>query len=407
MKQRRLNYNHTIYASFIGFIVQAINNNFIPLLFLTFSAQYGIPLTQITLLITINFAVQFVVDLIAAFYVDKIGYRPAVVLAHVLSFAGLFSLSILPNLFHQPFYGLVIPVIIYGMGGGLLEVLLSPIVEASPTEHKESAMSLLHSFYCWGHVGVVVLSSLYFLFAGVENWQGLAVFWSLIPLGNAVFFSQVPINHVMEHSTRSHSFKQLFTNKLFIVMVIIMIGAGASEQAVSQWMSAFAETGLGLSKAFSDLTGPLIFAVAMGLSRVLYGKYGHKIPLKTFMTASAALCFTSFLMIALSPWAVLALIGCALAGFSVGIMWPGTFSLAAQGIPRGGTMMYAFLALAGDIGCAVGPTVVGVTAGFFSGGLQTGILFASIFPLFLIGGIYLIKKVSVEKVQRESERSLV
>ena len=400
MEHSRFNYDHTIYASFIGFIVQAINNNFIPLLFLTFSAQYSIPLTQITLLITINFAVQFVVDLIAAFYVDKLGYKPAVVLAHILSFIGLFSLSILPDLFNQPFYGLVIPVVIYAMGGGLLEVLLSPIVEASPTKHKESAMSLLHSFYCWGHVGVVVISSVYFLIAGVGNWQWLAVFWSLIPLVNALFFSQVPINHVIDPSQKSNSFKQLFTNKLFIVMVIIMIGAGASEQAVSQWMSAFAETGLGLSKAFSDLTGPLIFAVAMGLSRVLYGKYGNKIPLKSFMAGSAALCFTSFLIIALSPWASLALIGCALAGFSVGIMWPGTFSLAANGIPRGGTMMYAFLALAGDIGCAVGPTVVGMTAGVFNNDLQTGILFASVFPLLLIGGIYLIKKVRVPERNR-------
>lgn len=400
MTNKRLNFTHTIYASFIGFIVLSINNNFIPLLFLTFSRQFNIPLTQITLLITINFAVQFVVDLIAAFYVDKIGYRLAVVSGHVLSFLGIFSLAVMPNIFNQPFIGLLIPVIIYAIGGGLLEVLLSPIVEASPTKHKESAMSLLHSFYSWGHVGVVVISSLYFFIAGVENWHWLAIFWSIIPLVNAVFFSQVPIQHISE-TGKSNSLKQMLSNRLFWIMVIIMIGAGASEQAVSQWMSAFAETGLGLSKSFSDLTGPLIFAIAMGLSRLLYGKYGNKIPLKLFMSVSATLCFISYFIIALSPWPVLALFGAALAGFSVGIMWPGTFSLAAKGIPRGGTMMYAFLALAGDIGCAVGPTVVGVTASFFNDRLQPGILAASFFPVLLIGGIYLVNRVNVKKTVTE------
>lgn len=389
MHSYRLNFNHTVYASFIGYIVQAIINNFTPLLFLTFSRQFGIPLTQITLLIMINFSVQFLVDLAAAFYVDKIGYKPTVVFAHVSSFIGLTLLAILPQVLNNPFSGLVIAVIVFAIGGGLLEVLLSPIVEASPTKHKESAMSLLHSFYSWGHVAVIIISSLYFLIFGIENWHWLAIFWALIPLFNSFYFSQVPINHVISEHERSLSIKQLFKNRMFFILVIIMIGAGASEQAVSQWMPAFAENSLGLSKSFSDLTGPLIFAIAMGLARLLYGKYGHRIPIQLFMSISAVVCFISYMIIALSPWALLSLFGSGLSGFSVGIMWPGAFSLAAIEMPRGGTMMYAFLALAGDIGCAVGPSVVGFTTGLFDQQLNQGFLIASIFPLLLIVGIYL------------------
>lgn len=244
----------------------------------------------------------------------------------------------------------------------------------------------------------MVISSLYFLIAGVEKWQWLAVFWSIIPLMNVVYFSQVPLSHVDDGTVKANSFKELLSNRLFWIMVLIMVGAGASEQAVSQWMSAFAESGLGLSKEFSDLTGPLIFAVAMGIARVLYGKYGERIPLKPFMAGSALLCFASYFIIALSPWPVLAIVGCALAGFSVGIMWPGTFSLAAIGIPRGSTMMYAFLALAGDIGCAVGPTVVGVTAGMFDNQLQIGFLIASIFPILLVLGIYLNGRKKIQSI---------
>lgn len=399
MSSKTLNYNHTVYASFIGFIVQAIINNFTPLLFLTFSSQFDLPLTQITLLITINFAVQFIVDLFAAFYVDKIGYQKAVLLAHGFSFIGLVLLAILPHQLNQPFIGLIISVVIFAIGGGLLEVILSPIVEASPTKHKESAMSLLHSFYCWGHVGVIIISSLYFLVIGIEHWPLLAIFWALVPLLNGIYFSQVPINDLINSNERTLSFKQLFTNKIFIVMIIIMIGAGASEQAVSQWMPAFSEQSLGLSKSFSDLTGPLIFAIAMGSARLLYGKYGEKISLNLFMVASAVICLISYLIIIFSPWPILSLLGSALAGFSVAIMWPGTFSLAAKQIPRGGTMMYAFLALAGDVGCAVGPSVVGFTAGIFDQKLGIGFLFATIFPLLLIAGIYFNYKINGSKTR--------
>lgn len=389
-------YKHTIYASFTGYIVQAIINNFIPLLFLTFRSSYGIPLSKITLLVTFNFGFQLLVDLLAAGFVDKIGYRVSIVAAHVFAAAGLISLTFLPQLFADPFYGLLLSVLIYAVGGGLLEVLVSPIVEACPTDNKESVMSLLHSFYCWGHVGVVLLSTLFFAVVGIANWRWLALLWALVPLANTFFFSRVPIKHVIDHHERSFSLKQLLANKVFWIMVLMMIAAGASEQAVSQWASAFAEMGLGVDKAIGDLTGPMMFAVMMGVSRLFYGQYGEKIKLQRFMALSGLVCFGSYLVISLSPWPFVSLIGCAICGLSVGIMWPGSFSTAARNIPLGGTMMFAFLALAGDVGCAAGPTLVGMMSSVFDNDLKKGILTAIVFPVLLLIGLVLNRR-SVQK----------
>lgn len=389
-------YKHTIYASFTGYIVQAIINNFIPLLFLTFRSSYGIPLSKITLLVTFNFGFQLVVDLLAAGFVDKIGYRVSIVAAHIFAAAGLISLTFLPQMFADPFYGLLLSVLIYAVGGGLLEVLVSPIVEACPTDNKESVMSLLHSFYCWGHVGVVLLSTLFFAVVGIANWRWLALLWALVPLANTFFFSRVPIRHVIDHHERSFSLKQLLANKVFWIMVLMMIAAGASEQAVSQWASAFAEMGLGVDKAIGDLTGPMMFAVMMGVSRLFYGKYGEKIKLQRFMALSGLVCFGSYLVISLSPWPFVSLIGCAICGLSVGIMWPGSFSTAARNIPLGGTMMFAFLALAGDVGCAAGPTLVGMMSTVFDNDLKKGILTAIVFPVLLLIGLLLNRR-SVQK----------
>ena len=389
-------YKHTIYASFTGYIVQAIINNFIPLLFLTFRSSYGIPLSKITLLVTFNFGFQLLVDLLAAGFVDKIGYRVSIVAAHVFAAAGLISLTFLPQMFADPFYGLLLSVLIYAVGGGLLEVLVSPIVEACPTDNKESVMSLLHSFYCWGHVGVVLLSTLFFAVVGIANWRWLALLWALVPLANTFFFSRVPIKHVIDHHERSFSLKQLLANKVFWIMVLMMIAAGASEQAVSQWASAFAEMGLGVDKAIGDLTGPMMFAVMMGVSRLFYGQYGEKIKLQRFMALSGLVCFGSYLVISLSPWPFVSLIGCAICGLSVGIMWPGSFSTAARNIPLGGTMMFAFLALAGDVGCAAGPTLVGMMSSVFDNDLKKGILTAIVFPVLLLIGLVLNRR-SVQK----------
>lgn len=386
------NYNRTVYACFIGYIVQAIVNNFVPLLFLNFQKQYGIPLEKITLLVTINFGLQLCVDLLAAGFVDRIGYRLSALLAHGFAAAGLILLTILPELTADPFIGILVAVMVYAIGGGLLEVLISPIVEACPTDNKETAMSLLHSFYCWGHVAVVLGSTLFFWIFGIENWKVMACVWALVPIANFVLFTRVPIAKLIPDGEEGMTLKQLVKNRTFWLVMLLMLCAGACEQAVSQWASTFAEKGLGITKTLGDLMGPMMFAIFMGTARALYGKYGEKIRLERFILYSTLLCLVSYLLIALVPNAVVGLAGCALCGLSVGILWPGTFSMAAAGIRGGGTMMFALLALAGDLGCASGPTVVGAVAGMFEENLRIGILAAMIFPIALLVGLMLWKK---------------
>lgn len=383
----KFNYKHTMYASFIGYIVQAIINNFIPLLFLTFQSSYNIPISKITFLVTFNFGIQLLIDLLSAGFIDKIGYKASVVIAHIASASGLILLTILPEVFNDHFNGLLIAVMIYAIGGGLIEVLISPIVEACPTDNKETTMSLLHSFYCWGHVGVVLISTIFFATFGILNWKWLAIFWAIVPIVNALFFMKVPIVHLIEDGENGLTIKGLISNKIFWIMVILMICAGASEQSVSQWASTFAEKGLGVNKTIGDLTGPMFFAIMMGLSRVLYGKFGEKINIEKAMLYSGGLCLLSYLIISISPWQAFSLIGCGLCGLSVGLLWPGTFSMSSSKIRGGGTAMFAFLALAGDIGCSIGPTVVGRVSGIFNDNIKVGIITASIFPILLIIGI--------------------
>lgn len=380
----KLTYKHTVYACFTGYIVQAIINNFAPLLFLTFQTSYNIPLAKITLLITLNFSVQLITDLISPLFIDKIGYRVSVVLAHIFSALGLVLLPVLPSFFSDPSTGLFIAVIVYAVGGGLLEVLISPIVEASPTDNKEKAMSLLHSFYCWGHVGVVLISTLFFVLFGTVNWMYLSLFWALVPIANTFFFLKVPVNHLIADGERGLTLNELFKTKAFWLLIVLMVCAGASEQGVSQWASVFAERGLGVSKTAGDLAGPTLFALMMGLSRIYYGKYGEKIHLARFMKLSIVLCIASYLLISFSPFPVLGFIGCALCGLSVGILWPGTFSTASKLIKNGGTSMFAFLALAGDLGCGGGPTLVGLVSSASGGNLNTGVLAGIVFPVLLL-----------------------
>lgn len=389
MKQ---DYQKTIYACFIGYIVQAVVNNFVPLLFLTFQSSYGIPLSRITMLVTFNFGLQLAVDLSSVTFVDKIGYRASMLIAHISAAAGIILLTILPKVFADPFTGLLIAVTVYAIGGGLLEVLVSPVVEACPSDNKEKTMSMLHSFYCWGHVGVVLVSTVFFSVFGIENWKILACFWALIPLGNALLFTRVPIASLMEEGEKGLSMKELAKQKIFWVMMLMMLCAGASEQSVSQWASTFAEKGLGVSKAIGDLAGPMSFAILMGSSRALYGKYGDRIDLDKFMAGSSILCIAAYLCIALMPGSVFGLVGCAVCGLSVGIMWPGTFSKAAASIPRGGTALFALMALAGDLGCSGGPTLVGMVSSCFNEDLKKGILAATVFPLLLLLGILLCRR---------------
>ncbi len=384
-------YQKTIYACFTGYIVQAVVNNFVPLLFLTFEKAYQIPLGQITMLITFNFGVQLLVDLVSAGLVDKIGYRVSVVFAHVFSAAGLLGLTILPDVMPSAFGGLLIAVTLYAIGGGLIEVLISPIMESCPTDNKEKAMSLLHSFYCWGHVGVVLISTLFFKLFGIENWKVLALVWMLIPVVNGIVFMKTPIASLMEEGESGMSLAELLKEKMFWVLMVMMVCAGASEQAVSQWASTFAEKGLGVSKTAGDLAGPMAFAILMGLARAFYGKFGDKIDLDKFMLGSGGLCIISYLMISLVPSPVLSLLGCGICGLSVGIMWPGSFSKASARLKKGGTAMFALLALGGDLGCSGGPTLVGYVARLFSEDLKRGILAAVVFPVLLVASILVMK----------------
>ena len=380
------NYEHTIYASYIGYITQAIVNNFVPLLFLTLAADYDLTLDKITLITTINFSVQLCVDFFAAKYIDIIGYRRAVLLAHIAAAMGLVGLAVFPTIMGNAYMGILISVVLYAIGGGIIEVLISPIVEACPTEKKEAAMSLLHSFYCWGHVAVVLLSTAFFHFFGIENWRVLACIWALVPLFNIWYFGLVPIYPIVEEQ-KALSIKGLLKQKVFWLLIVLMICAGASEQAVSQWVSTFAESALQVSKTVGDLAGTCAFAIFMGTARALYGKYSDYIPLKKMMMGSAVLCIMCYLAAILSGSPVIGLIACAVCGFSVGIFWPGTFSIAAIKLPAGGTAMYAFLALAGDVGCSSGPSVVGFVANASEGNLKAGLSVAILFPIVMLLGI--------------------
>jgi len=386
------NYKSTIYACFVGYIVQAIINNFAPLLFLTFQDSYGISLSKITFLVTFNFLFQLAVDLIAAVVIDKIGYRVASVAAHVFAAAGLISMAFLPEVLPDPFVGLMISVVIYALGGGLLEVLISPMVEACPTDNKEAAMSLLHSFYCWGHVGVVLLSTMFFVTVGIEHWKVLAVLWAVVPMVNGIVFTRVPIAKLLSDEDKGMSIKELVSGKAFWIFILLMFCAGSCEQAVSQWASAFAEKGLNISKTLGDLAGPMLFAICMGVARVLYSKIGEKLHLRAAMVFCGLLCLGSYLIISLSPIPLIGLIGCGICGFSVGLLWPGTFSLAAVGLPRGGTAMFALLALAGDLGCSMGPTLVGRVSAAMGDDLKKGILAAIVLPVLLLVALWMNKR---------------
>ena len=386
------NYKKTLIACYLGFITQAIAANFAPLLFLMFKDTYGISFEMIALVPMIFYLTQLLVDLVAVKFADIIGYRTCVVASQVVSAAGLLLMAFLPDILPNPFIGILISVVLYAIGSGLIEVLLSPIVEACPFENKAGVMSLLHSFYCWGAVGVVLGSTLFFAIFGMAYWQILTVIWAVVPLLNIFNFLSCPIERLVEDG-EGLRIGQLLRLPLFLLMIVLMICVGASEATMTQWASAFTESALGVSKTVGDLAGPCLFAVFMGLSRMFYGKKSEKLDLTKVMLGCGLLCVVCYLLAALSPIPIIGLIGCALCGLSVGIMWPGTISISSQKCPKGGTAMFAFLALAGDLGAAVGPTMVGGIADAAGGDLKTGLLFATLFPIvMIIGLILLIKK---------------
>lgn len=382
----------TLAACSVGYGIQAIINNFAPLLFLMFQKTYQVSLADITLLISINFCVQLCIDFASAIFIDKIGYRVSAVLAHVLAAAGLLCMAILPEILPNPYIGLVIAVVIYALGGGLLEVLLSPIVEALPTKNKDKIMSLLHAAYCWGSVIVIFISTVFFKIFGIEHWKILTYLWTFVCVCNLIAFCKVPIYNLIAENEKGYSFFELIKKPLFWLLFIVMLCAGASEQAVAQWASTFAEQGLQVNKTIGDLAGPMFFAVLMGISRTWYGKQEGKTDLSKTMIGSGIGCVLSYLLIGLSTNPLLSLLGCGLSGFFVGIMWPGTFSIASKLIRKGGTMMFSFFALAGDLGCSSGPALAGFVAELNQNDLQRGILSAVIFSVILVVGIYVVRK---------------
>ena len=385
-------YRRTRFACYIGYIVQAIVTNFAPLLFVHFSDKYGIPLTKITLLITINFGIQLFVDLVSTVLIDRIGFRTSFYLAHGFSAAGLIMLTFMPDIMPDPFVGILIPIVIYAIGGGLIEVVISPIIEACPAENKEKQMSMLHSFYCWGQVGVVLVSTVFFTLFGIGSWRILSVSFAAIAVANMILFGNSPIGTLNGEGEKGMSLKELFSVRIFFVFLIMMLCAGASEQAISQWASSFAERGLGVNKAVGDLAGPMAFAFLMGMSRLIYGKLGHRLDMNRFMMVSTALCIVSYGCIVFVPNPVVGLVGCAVSGFAVGIMWPGTYSMAVARLPRGGSAMFALLALAGDIGCTSGPTLAGFVSGASGDDLRAGILAAMIFPVMMSVCLFFVRK---------------
>ena len=389
------NYRKTLIACYLGFITQAIAANFTPLLFLKFHKDYGIPLGKIALIPTVFFLTQLLIDVFCARFVDRIGYRLSVVVSEVASALGLVGLAVLPELFPDPFAGILLSVLIYAIGSGLIEVLVSPIVEACPFEHKDAVMSMLHSFYCWGCVGVILLSTVFFALFGIGHWRLLAVLWSLIPLYNIFNFATCPIERLTEEG-EGMSIGSLLRTPFFWIAILLMVCAGASELSMAQWASAFVESALGFSKTMGDLIGPCLFAVAMGISRVIYGKYGEKMNLHLFMIGSGILCFVCYLVTALSAIPLLGLTGCVLCGFSVGILWPGTISITSPRLPQGGTALFALLAMAGDLGGASGPSLVGIVTQHSGDQMQSGMLAGSIFPLLLITALLLISRKAKE-----------
>lgn len=406
----KFTYKHTLTACYAGYITQAIVNNLPPLLFLTFHNQFGISLEKIAVLISANFVMQIIVDMLSSKIVAKIGVRNSMLVAHISAAIGFSCMGVFPFVLPDPFAGLILSAAFNSIGGGLTEVLVSPIVESLPGDEKSSAMSLLHSFYCWGQVAVVLLSTLFFTLCGIENWRVLPALWAIIPFLNIFLFAKVPLCPFVEEGEEELPLGKLFGSKVFLLLCLLMISAGASELAASQWASLFAEAGLKVTKTMGDLLGPCMFAVLMGTARLIYGIFGAKIKLIPVITASSFLCIISYAIMAFSPYPVLSLAGCALCGLSVGIMWPGVFSLSAEKYKSGGTKMFAILALAGDIGCSAGPGLVGVfvnmaesgvklipAADSASSGLKTGLLFAAVFPMIMIIGMKLLSKVKSDK----------
>lgn len=389
-----MNYRRTKYACYLGYASSAIVNNFAPLLYVSFMTDFKLSTTEIGLLIAVNFAVQMLVDFFGARYAEKIGYRKMICSGCLFCASGLLLMGILPYIM-PAMTGIIISIFIYAIGGGIMEVLVSPIVEALPGGNKAATMSMLHSFYAWGQLIVVLLSTAYFVIFGIQNWRWMSIAWALVPIADFILFVKAPINVFAEGEVRL-PFRKIFTNKIFIMFMILMLTAGAAELSVAQWVSAYAEKGLNVSKTMGDLLGTSMFALFMGISRIIYGFFGEKLKLKEYMIFCGLLCIAGYLTATLVQNEIIALIGCGIVGFSVGIMWPGTLSIAAKDFPQGGTAIFGILAMAGDIGCMAGPETVALSAKYFTvygSELKAGLLASVIFPVIFTFLIILSKKI--------------
>ena len=398
---KQKNYKKTLIACYLGFVTQAISANFTPLLFLTFKSTYGITLEKIAMIPMVFYLTQLIVDLAATKFADRIGYRACVLASQVVSAAGLVLMAFLPELLPSPFVGILISVVLYAIGSGLIEVLVSPIVEACPFENKEGVMSLLHSFYCWGAMGVILGSTLFFTVFGIENWKILTLIWAIVPLYNAFNFINCPIERLVEDG-KSMSIGALLRTPLFWLLILLMICSGASEATMAQWASAFTESAIGVSKTVGDLAGPCLFAMFMGIARMLYGKFSEKLDLAKVMLICGVMCVGCYLLASLASLPILGLAGCALCGLAVGIMWPGSISLSSQNCPRGGTAMFAFLALAGDLGATVSPAMVGSLSEMEGMTLKTGLLAAVFFPAILVICLLVLQNVKKNRLKTQT-----
>lgn len=391
----KLTFKHTQLACYLAYISQAITTTFLPLLFVRLGTEFGFSLTKLTVLITITFFTEIFIDAFCPVFIKKIGYRNGMIFANICAVIGTAGLAVFPFIFKNPYIGFVLCDIFYAVGGGFDEVLVSPIVEACPSKNKARAMALLHSFYCWGCAAIVLFSTIFFRFAGMDNWRLLAVLWAIIPLFNIFLFMFVPIR-TLEEEKGSGKFSDMLKNPLFWLMLIIMICAGASELSMSQWASAFAETGLQVSKTIGDLLGPCAFAVLMGLSRVIYSRIDDKTDITKILIVGAIVCIGAYLLAALSGNAIVSLIGCALCGIAVAPMWPGAFSIASKEIPKASTTMFASFALAGDLGCTVGPSIVGFVSGS-NDNIAKGLLSSVIFPAAMIICLLFVRIINKKK----------
>ena len=395
----KLTFKHTKLACYLGYIVSAMINNFTPLLFVIFQTVFKIKMWQLSRLIPLNCGTQMTVDFLGAKFADKVGYRKMAVTANILCVSGLIILGALTRIIN-PYTAILIATVTMAVSSGLLEVIVSPIIAAIPSDETSGSMSLLHSFYSWGQVLTVLVSTLFFVMFGKNNWNMLCFLWTVIPVISGALFLKVPINSYTDEKIKV-PMRKLFKVKIFWVFLILMLCAGAAELGMAQWASLFAETALHVSKTVGDLFGPCSFAVAMGIGRVMYAKFSQKLNILNYIIFCSFLCTISYVMAALSPNSFLSLLGCTLCGFSVGVMWPGVLSMASVKCPEGGTALFGLLAFSGDIGCFAGPNFIAAVSEKVTvngSALKGGILFCAIFPLVMIIFTYVLKSMKVGKI---------